>query len=312
MNTPNFLVIGAQKAGTTSLYHYLKQHPAIFMPTLKEPHFFSSENEVSDEYPLLKSNVVIRDIENYRKLFKNVQEEIAIGEASPSYLYWAKTPETIKYYIPEVKLIAILRQPIERAYSNYLHAVRIGVEKNDNFEEAINEEFECRKRGIAQSHIRHYYAKGFYSQQLQRYYNLFDQEQIKIWLFDELTSNPHKVMKEMYNFLGVDSAFTPDVSERHNTSGIPKNPISKLIMKREIKRFRNTIKKYLPNYLTKQIRKWVLKKAYPLSAETRARLTQKYYSEEIPKLQALIDRDLSAWIPDYCYNYKQCVAISKT
>jgi len=178
---PNFLIIGAMKSGTTSLYHYLKQHPQIYMSPVKEPKFFALEGEpfYSDSRGSggLARIKGIRELKSYQEQFEGVSHEIAIGEASPLYIYVPKAVERIKYYIPEAKLIAILRHPVDRAYSHFLHWIQRGLEPLDsNFESVIREE-EIR---ISQdwSPNWHYKQRGSYYQQLKRYYENFNREQI--------------------------------------------------------------------------------------------------------------------------------------
>ncbi len=145
MAMPNFLIIGAAKAGTTALYSYLKQHPQIYMSPEKEPHFFAFEGEqpnfggTAGKQEWL-NRTVITDIETYRKQFQKVSREIAIGEASALYLYIPKAVERINHYIPDVKLITILRNPIERAYSAFLFQIRDELEPITDFAQALEEE----------------------------------------------------------------------------------------------------------------------------------------------------------------------------
>ena len=133
MTMPNFLIIGAMKSGTTALYYYLEQHPEIYMSPVKEPNFFSSQEREN------AAGAVAR-IGNYRDLFRGVSGETAIGEASHSYLYEPGAAAEIRRYAPEAKLIAILRNPIDRAYSHFLHMVRSGTEPLDDFAQALQEE----------------------------------------------------------------------------------------------------------------------------------------------------------------------------
>src|SRR3712207_4104321 len=130
MTLPNFLVIGAMKSGTTALYYYLEQHPEIYMSPVKEPNFFSQENAAD----------TVTHIGTYEQLFKGASGKKAIGEASHSYLYEPRAAAEIRRYVPKVKLIAILRNPIDRAYSHFLHMVRSGTEPLDDFAQALREE----------------------------------------------------------------------------------------------------------------------------------------------------------------------------
>jgi len=131
MTIPNFLIIGAAKSGTTSLYHALKQHPKIFMSPVKEPNFFALEGgELNYPQGTVDPRYLAQCIttkEEYNQQFEGVSNEIAVGEASPIYLYHPQAPVRIKNCLPNVKIIVILRNPIERAYSNFLHHIREGV-----------------------------------------------------------------------------------------------------------------------------------------------------------------------------------------
>ncbi len=145
MTLPNFLVIGAAKSGTTALHEYLKQHPQIYMSPQKEPHFFSLEGKKVDfrgpgDKREEQLNNSVTNIEDYRKLFQGVSNEIAIGESSTSYLNNPEAPERIRHYIPNAKLIAILRNPVARAYSSFLHMVQRGYEPLTDFAEALRDE----------------------------------------------------------------------------------------------------------------------------------------------------------------------------
>ena len=181
---PNFLIIGAMKSATTSLYTYLKQHPDIFMPSIKEPMFFNNLN--TNQHIVLegRNKKKITSFKKYYDLFQSVKNEIAIGEASPGYLYNKDCASLIKEHLKNIKIIAVLRQPISRAYSNYLHARRSGKEPIDNFEEAINNERSRIQKNW--SPLYHYLNQGYYYKHLQRYYQLFPKENIKIILFEEL------------------------------------------------------------------------------------------------------------------------------
>ena len=130
-NYPNFFIVGAGKSGTSSLYEYLKQHPQIFMSEFKEPLFFVPPSEVKDH--LYKSK------ENYLALFDKVDKEIAIGESSTPYLFYRESAKRIKNEIPEVKIIILLRNPVELAFSMYLHEIRTGAERL-SFKNAIKVE----------------------------------------------------------------------------------------------------------------------------------------------------------------------------
>jgi hypothetical protein len=301
---PNFLIIGAMKSGTTSLYQYLNQHPQIYMSPKKEPNFFALEGssldfdgaEGKEKIKRWLERAFVTDLEEYRALFRGVSSEKAVGEASPMYLYNPEAPSRIKHYIPEAKLIAILRNPVERAYSAFVYMSRDGREPLSVFSQAL--QAEETRMATNWEWIWHYKNVGFYYAQLKRYSDMFDQDQIKVYLYEDLKADPLHVVQDIFRFLRVDDTFNPDTSLRHNVSGIPKNrALSWLLFKR------NPVKAGLRPLLPEGMRRLVsislknrsLVKAPPLAPEVRRELTE-VYRDDILKLEGLIGRDLSEWL----------------
>ena len=296
---PNFLVIGAAKSGTTSLYHYLAQHPDVFMSPVKEPNFFALEGEKpSFRAPGADERInrwSITDLEAYRKLFDGAAKEKAIGEASPLYLYSPKAPERIRHYAPEAKLIAVLRNPAERAYSSFLHLVRNGREPLTDFVRALRAEEERIQSNW--EWIWHYENMGFYHTQLKRYYETFERGQIRVYLYEDLKNDPIGMLRDVYGFLGVDDSFTPNTLSRYMVSGVPRSRALYAILRKP-----HPIKSVLKPLLPKGLRRRVLLNLQnrllvkpPFPAEVRRNLTEAY-REDVVKLQELIGRDLSAWL----------------
>lgn len=296
MNLPNFLIIGAAKAGTSSLHYYLSQHPQIFMPTLKEPKFFALVGEeLNFQNPDQAINHdSINSLNDYQKLFREVTDEIAIGEASPIYLYSEKAAHHIRKYIPQTKLIVVLRNPVDRAFSCYTHLRREGYETL-SFEDALQVEKQRIENNWA--HLWHYQEAGFYSKQLKPYLNLFDREQIKIFLFDDLCKDSLSLLQEIYKFLGVDADFIPDL-EKRNVSGMPKSLLlQKLLFRGNFLRdaFLSIFPRRLYRDFVKQIKKWNMGEKLSLDPCTRLHL-QRIYRDDILELQGLIQKDLSMWL----------------
>jgi hypothetical protein len=298
---PNFLVIGASKSGTTSLYYYLQQHPDVYMSPVKEPRFFALEGRKLDfRGPGAQERInrwAVTDIEEYRALFEGVEGEKAIGEASPTYLHSPQAPGRIKHYVPEARLIALLRNPVQRAYSAYVQHVRDGREPL-SFSEALREE-EGRLRDNW-SPGWGYKRIGFYHRHLKRYYEMFGEERIKVYLYEELSEDPVGVSRDIFRFLGVDDAFEPDTSLRHNPSGIPRSRALLGLVKRP-NAVKSALKPLLPGGVRKRIsvnvQNWMLEKAPPLPEEARGELAEAY-REDILGLQDLIGRDLSGWLDE--------------
>lgn len=304
---PTFFIIGAQKCGTTALYHFLNQHPDVFMSPVKEPNFFAFDGEPVDfrdadgRYSPIRDNS-ITDLPSYQALFSGRTRERAVGEASPHYLYVSGTAKRIKDHIPDVKLIAILRDPVERAYSAYLHARLASREPVRDFEEALRREDDrIRSR---HGYIYHYASMGFYYRQLLEYFDQFKRDQIKIYIHDDLEDDSLGFMRDIYSFIGVDSSFVPDMSLRHNASGIPRSAsLHKLL---RYVSTRKGIYKYVPEFVrsvlpTSTIHSMAMKvrgtnlHKPPIPPDGRAYLVE-MYREEVARLERLIDRDLSHWI----------------
>lgn len=293
---PNFIIIGAMKAATTSLYNYIKQHPDIFMTKVKEPMFFNNFNQNTDFKVLANKSKKVNSLLDYFSMFSSVKNESAIGEASPAYIYNENAPHLIKEHLPDVKIIAILRQPTDRAYSNFLHTKRADRENVNSFEQAIK--IEKERISDNWSPLYHYIQKGFYSVQLKRYYNLFPKENIKVYLFEDVVKTPKETLKDIFKFLNVDENIEIDVSKKSNVSGTP-NGILGFILKKM--RYYNLMPKfaisdYLPTFMVNLLFKSVYKNTEKLDTVLRKELTDKYYREEILKLEKLIDRDLSNWL----------------
>ena len=293
---PNFIIIGAMKAATTSLYTYLKQHPDVFMTAIKEPMFFNNFQNNNNFKILGRKTKKITTFEQYYPLFDAVKNEKAIGEASPTYISSENCPNLIQQHLPNVKIIAVLRQPVARAYSNFLHARRADRESISDFETAFNKETERKTENW--SPLYHYKSKGYYAEQLERYFTLFPKENIKVLLFEDLVNNPIETTQELFKFLNIDKSFIPETSKKANVSGTPKGIFGWIIMKL---RYYNLIpniqfSNYLPDFMIQFIFNSAYKKARPLAPEIKKRLTHTYYKEDILKLEKLIERDLQHWL----------------
>jgi len=294
---PNFLIIGANKAGTTAIHSYLKQHPQVYMSPVKEPMFFTLEGKKLDRtrpgHQITLKNGV-NNIDDYQALFQGVSNEKAIGEASTAYLHRPWSADRIMRYIPNVKLIAILRDPVERAYSNYLMYVRWGLETL-NFPQAVREE-EIR---ISNNYPQgwHYVKLGFYYQPLMHFSGQFHQSQIKVYLYEDFVNSPVRFFQDLFRFLDVDESFVPDMSIKHNVSPFPRNKaLHSFIMTQNS--FKTMLKPFIPSrlrrHLTNDLKKRNLVKP-KLPQKVRKQLVE-VYREDILRLQNLIERDLSKWL----------------
>jgi hypothetical protein len=297
---PNFLVIGAAKAGTTALYRYLGQHPQIYTSSIKEPNFFALKGALPNfRGPGAGERInrwSVPDLEGYLALFEEVSNEKAVGEASPLYLYNEKVPERIRHYVPQARLVAVLRDPVERAYSSFLHLVRNGREPLSDFAQALAAEKERIRNNW--EWIWHYKSMGFYHEQLSRYYEAFGRNQIRIYLHEDLEDNPLEVLRDLFSFLGVDDSFVPKVtSTRYNATGVPRSKTFDNILRSQ-NPLKAVLKPLLPKKLRRRLNVYLQNKLLvkpPFPEETRRRLVEEY-REDVSNLQELIGRDLSGWL----------------
>lgn len=294
MIMPNFLIIGAAKAGTTALHEYLQQHPQIYLTPTKETNFFAFEGEeINFQGPgdqALK-DFSITDLTTYQKQFTGVTDELAIGEACPSYLYLPQAATKIKNYLPNVRLIVMLRNPIDRAYANFLHIVRDDREPHQDFALALQDE--AKRIANNWEWFWHYIQIGFYGKQLQRYYEMFSPSQIKVYLYEDLKENAIALFQDIFGFLEVNDSFIPDMALRPNKSGMPKNKLLHQILTKP-----NPLKTFLKPLFPAQIRQKIQHQNLntpQIALEVRQQLLDLYHSD-ILLCQELIQRDLSAWL----------------
>lgn len=283
MTMPNFLLIGAAKSGTTSLFDYLAQHPDVFVPEIKEPRFFIYEGQqIEPGTPSLKRTVTM--LEAYQALFAGAGSARAVGEAS-GYLSWPEVPRRIKARIPDVKMLVILRDPAERAWSHFLFAQQRGYAPATTFAELCNA-----------PPPRQYIDGSFYGRQLANYLAVFPREQIRVFLYDDLASDPVAVAREAYAFLGLDD-FAPNTSVRRAASGVPRSRIVDRAL-RANGFWRTALRRLAPRRLRTAAREALMSKNLrkpALPADLRARLIDIYRSD-IQQTQDILGRDLSAWL----------------
>lgn len=287
MTLPNFMMIGVAKAGTTSFFRYLDQHPQIYMCPIKGSNYFGYEDALdwkwSDEGdPPLLRHFQVSTFEDFEALFSGATDEIAIGEVSPQYFRCPTAASRIHSSIPNVKLVASLRNPADRAFSGFMMRTRRG-ELVKSFQAELTPE---------SSHVK----EGFYYFRMKRFFDTFPKERIKIYLFEEFKKDPTQIMVDLYNFLDVDTNFTPDTSIKHNPGAVPKSRILNRLFYHPT--LVQSAKLMLPESIqetAKQTRRLNLKTTPKLPPDLRAELID-FYREDILKLEELIDQDLSIWL----------------
>jgi len=300
INLPDFLVVGAAKAGTTSLYHCLLQHPQIYVSgDIKETCYWVRDKEIMGNGRGYFEKDFVTERKRYERLFAKADSRIhkAIGEVCNAYLYYYEnTIPNILENLGDIKIIIILRNPGDRAYSGYLHLMRDGA-VNETFTECMErEDFRIKDNWWWGFHIVNI---GFYYGAVKAYLDNFSQ--VKIMLYDEFVNNPPEFIQSIYNFLEVDSSFVPDTNTRYNVTGVHKNKFARWFITDQgiAKRISRSIVKFiLPaciwSKISGRVRDYLLSRP-EIKEEEKNRL-KLVYKDEIYKLAGLINKDLLFWL----------------
>lgn len=296
MQLPNLLVLGAAKAGTTTLYDLLIEQENIYMSFVKEPMFFSRDDYFE------------RGLGWYAETFFAESEAYKLrGEATPHYLYWAdKVAPRIRESLPDhqIKFIIILRDPVDRAYSWYWNMIKEG-EETLSFEDSLAQEperlqangEELRSKG---SMAYGYRKGGMYASQIKEFLKVFPKENFYFLLQEDLQSPHSKALTGLYNFLGADAMKTGEVFTKRNPSTLPYSRTLQSWLRKQ-SGIKEVAKRLLPFRLRYSLKKYLIGKntrtfAYPaMKAQTRKELRRKF-ADEITELQILLGRDLSHWV----------------
>jgi hypothetical protein len=286
---PNFFIVGAQKAATTSLYFYLKEIPGVYMSELKEPSYFAPhavQSSVSD---------VIRDKEEYLRLFKNASGYIAVGEATPIYLWDPDAPKLIHQTVPHARIIMSLRDPIERAYSNYLMKMKYSGMKSSFYDELI-QDYESRVKLFGRSQL--YVEFGMYYEQVKRYFDIFGREQVKVIIFEEFAQHTVQTVNEVLAFLGVNHTVRA-ITEQYNAYSVPRGPLALWIFSffrwlraRNIETYNIAT---LPSHaLMKSFpeKMFFKRKQKPKMDPQSVKFLQEIYRDDVIRLESLLGRSL--------------------
>jgi hypothetical protein len=311
---PNFFIVGAPMAGTTSLYAYLDQHPQVYMSPLKEPSYFASElrpdnfseevrPRIAREMRALEQYLqgdmrekrfggLVSTWEDYLKLYRNVSDEHAIGEATASYLWSASAARNIAARIAHARIIINLRNPVDRAFSQYLQMLTAGVTRR-SFREQIDASLRCEDKRIGS--LWPLLDYGRYYEQIKRYFEAFPRSQIHISYYEDLEQAPRRLLSHLFAFLEVDHEFAPDLSRRHHVPVIPKLSGAAYYLKKW--GAWPYLRRLAPVPLGPRLTSLLVRSRGSLTMEPadRALLTD-YYRDEINKLAVLLDRDLSSWV----------------
>jgi hypothetical protein len=311
---PNFFIVGAGKAGTTSLYSYLRQHPRIYMSPVKEPAYFASEIRAdalsepllhhvglqSRELPGVLNDGgtykpygwIAGEWEDYERLFQAAREETAIGEASAAYLWSCTAAANIHARLPVARIIMILRDPAERAFSHYLHLLSLGF-TGATFRRHLEA---CALDGGCKLSITYPFLEiGLYYQQVKRFLDLFPRNRIRIYWYEEAWREPAKLLADVFRFLDVDDTFHPDFSRRAHQRRAPRFVDLHYFLKRTGLWYPS--KTLIPASTISRLRRLAFRSGPSLMMDPAdRRYLIDYYRDDIQRLSTLLDRDLTSWL----------------
>lgn len=290
MRKPDFLIVGAAKSGTTSLARYLNQHDKIKLISERLEFFGEYEN------PAFK----ITDMAEYLSLFEGVSVDVVAGEKSVSYLYSDLAPQEIHDLNEKMKIIIILRNPIMRAYSDYWHRVRGGVEPL-SFSEALEKESERITRG--ERFELHYATYGLYGGKVKKYIDVFGRSNVLILEYDDLKKDPAKLCSSCYEFLGVGEMKDGVDYKVHNKGGVENSWLKVFLLKlAQEKMVRKIVNAIVPDKIKKQIVNTLInsyqKNEYPKMNEEDYRYLVDFYRGDVAFLSEICGADFSYWLTE--------------
>jgi Sulfotransferase family len=288
---PNFIVIGAAKAGTTALYWYLAEHPDVFMSPVKETNYFAYGVDERGELLFGDPEVhrfPIRTLPDYEALFADSGSAHAVGEASTMYLECPQAAGRIRRLLPDARIICGLREPVDRAYSDYQMYLRNRSRRLDAVRDLSPGAAWARPDS-------HWMRIGRYHDALARYYEAFPREQIHVFLFDDLKRNALQVVQNIYRFLGTDPGFVPDFDTPHNVGGMPSSVMLERVF--TSKTIKAAVEPWVPkgaaNWL-RRLRTRSMQRPPALPTELQREL-RAHFREDIARTSALIGRSLDHW-----------------
>jgi hypothetical protein len=295
--SPHFLIIGAARSGTTALYQYLAEHPRLFLTEPKEPHYFALAGTTpaftgpGDRQTINRLAVV--DPQAYRELYRGAGPDQVRGEASVSTMYYPEAITRARDEVPEARLICMLRDPVERAFSAYGFMRTRGWEPCATFEEALADE--PRRIAAGWHHIWHYVAMGRYGEQLRHVLDVFPREQLLVLRHEDLVADPDAVLGRIHGFLGL-PVIPHTVAPDPHRSGEPRNKFLSRVVSTH-----HPLKKLLspvvPVALRRRLRRQIVRRNIVRSTyrdETRRALVDTFRSD-LDLLEQLTGLDLTAW-----------------
>lgn len=293
---PHFLVIGGSRCGTTTIHAALERHPGIFVPPEKSPNFFTApdmENFPGSAAMAAMKGHTVKTEEEYLGLFRSAPPGKIRGEVSPVYLQSIFTADRVGKFIPEAKIVAILRNPVDRAFAHFMGRRRDGLEPRESFETAIATELaDPSTKDLA---FNNYLAIGKYAHYLVPWFKTFPRGQIKILFFDDFATQPLDVLNDLFVFLGVSKVKTDFPIDRKNQSGIAKNPLLRRIWT-STALTRAKLRSHLPKTLRDSVGRIFLgSMEKPKCSDLIRDQLVKYYFEDNISLKRLIRDSTPSW-----------------
>ncbi len=278
---PNLFIVGAGKAGTTSLYEYLKKIPEIYMSSPKEPNYFNKIS-MADDHPLPK----VRTEEKYLELFKNIKDEKILGDAS-HYLRDPDAPNLIHQVSPKAKILISIRDPVERLFSEYLmHFSRgfISSSFSQEIENNIQNGPNPHKNGIKMD-------GSLYTESIKRYWKIFGHEQVKVIIFEEFIKNEKATIVEILKFLELDKTLSNFSAKKHNPYVTSRGSIAQQILNsKKIKRIARAL---MPESTRRTLAYYILlDKSKPKMSEKDRETLIKFYKGDVEQLKLILGRKL--------------------
>ncbi|WP_414039646.1 sulfotransferase family protein [Acidithiobacillus sp. M4-SHS-6] len=284
---PNFYIVGAVKSGTTSLYAYLKQHPQVFLPEMKEPHYFAQVRPAPEQDHLIQR---VSSAQEYQQLYRGAENFFCVGDASPSYLWCPEASERIYQVRPDARIIVILRDPVQRAYAHYLMDHNEGV-IDVPFLEALKNDWTRPDKGWGVSQL--YLELGQYAGQISRYQERFGTQNVHVCLLEDLQKNPAHLLLEITQFLGIDpqAIHSMNLQSVHNAYRLPRGNWARFLASHPVSRHigEHFFPRRWGDYIWRHVFLMESSKP-PMDIEARLFL-QAFYEPEIQQLEKLLGRE---------------------
>jgi hypothetical protein len=300
MALPDFFVIGAPKAGTTALHAALAQHPRLFMSPVKEPKFFLCDGPPPDHGGPGDAHSYREWVwrpEEYGRLFDGAPAGTLRGESTPFYLADPAAHRRIRAAVPDARLIVILRDPVDRAYSNWAHLWADGLETIGDFLTACAEE--PRRAAAGWAPIWRYVETGLYGQQLRHLYRLFPRRQVHLIRYLSLVDEPGTTLDGVCRFLGVDDGVLTEAPARNLGGYVPPTLYTQAL--RTALRYGADVGSHFPPRVWRKASlplQWLIQRTPQhrpeLAPDDRAKLIQ-YFDEDIAIVEEETGWDLETW-----------------